>query len=273
MGHDGDDASIRRDGIAALRLTAPVGVTAVVNRHCRLIVHALSNWSHGRAVSGPKSPESFSRYRHLLREGEPTCGSQGWFSQARSRPSTTIATPALAKSADRQKADDKSTATTSVGCQAYQQAADGTWTQLALRRGRAQAAPPSNAARPRARTTTSTERSDAFGRRDDRAAGSERGSQLSDDRGQSRPPRLPHRKPKLNAHPVRVEPQSSLVQNGAHHMKIGTLLTAAIVSLSAVGGGLAAYVAGDQVPDRWTRSRLRRAGSISCAPSAISRAT
>jgi hypothetical protein len=42
-----------------------------------------------------------------------------------------IATPALAKSAERQKADDKSTTTTtSAGCQAYQQAADGTWTQL-----------------------------------------------------------------------------------------------------------------------------------------------
>lgn len=42
---------------------------------------------------------------------------------------TAIAAPALAKSSDRQKADDKSTATP-VGCQAYQQAADGTWTQL-----------------------------------------------------------------------------------------------------------------------------------------------
>ena len=31
--------------------------------------------------------------------------------------------------------------------------------------------------------------------------------------------------------------------NGAKPMKIGTLLTAAIVSLSAVGGGLAVYVA------------------------------
>ncbi|QIG91692.1 MULTISPECIES: hypothetical protein [unclassified Bradyrhizobium] len=41
-----------------------------------------------------------------------------------------IATPALAKSGERQKADDKSTTTTSAGCQAYQQAADGTWTQL-----------------------------------------------------------------------------------------------------------------------------------------------
>ena len=38
------------------------------------------------------------------------------------------ATPALAKSSDHQKADDKST--TSAGCQAYQQAADGSWTQL-----------------------------------------------------------------------------------------------------------------------------------------------
>ncbi|MGY4478883.1 hypothetical protein [Bradyrhizobium sp. USDA 3364] len=42
-----------------------------------------------------------------------------------------IATPALAKSAERQKADEKSTATsTPAGCQAYQQAADGTWNQL-----------------------------------------------------------------------------------------------------------------------------------------------
>ena len=40
-----------------------------------------------------------------------------------------VATPALAKSSERQKADDKSTST-SVGCQAYQQAADGSWTQL-----------------------------------------------------------------------------------------------------------------------------------------------
>lgn len=39
-----------------------------------------------------------------------------------------VATPALAKSSDHQKADDKSTAST--GCQAYQQAADGSWTQL-----------------------------------------------------------------------------------------------------------------------------------------------
>ena len=38
------------------------------------------------------------------------------------------ATPALAKSSDHQKADDKST--TSAGCQAYQQAEDGSWTQL-----------------------------------------------------------------------------------------------------------------------------------------------
>ncbi|MCP1833484.1 hypothetical protein J2R76_001819 [Bradyrhizobium sp. USDA 4532] len=42
-----------------------------------------------------------------------------------------IATPALGKSTERQKADDKSTTTTtSSGCQAYQQAADGTWNQL-----------------------------------------------------------------------------------------------------------------------------------------------
>ncbi|MEN3347979.1 MAG: hypothetical protein V7632_1614 [Bradyrhizobium sp.] len=40
-----------------------------------------------------------------------------------------LATPALAKSSERQKADDKTT-TTSVGCQAYQQAPDGSWTQL-----------------------------------------------------------------------------------------------------------------------------------------------
>lgn len=39
------------------------------------------------------------------------------------------AAPVLAKSSDRQKADDKST-TSSAGCQAYQQAADGSWTQL-----------------------------------------------------------------------------------------------------------------------------------------------
>ena len=42
---------------------------------------------------------------------------------------TAAAAPALAKSSDGQKADEKSTAT-SVGCQAYQQAADGSWTQL-----------------------------------------------------------------------------------------------------------------------------------------------
>lgn len=42
-----------------------------------------------------------------------------------------VAAPALAKSAERQKADEKSTATTSsTNCQAYQQAADGTWNQL-----------------------------------------------------------------------------------------------------------------------------------------------
>ncbi len=39
-----------------------------------------------------------------------------------------IASPALAKSSDRQKADDKSTA--APACQAYQQTSDGTWTQL-----------------------------------------------------------------------------------------------------------------------------------------------
>jgi hypothetical protein len=42
---------------------------------------------------------------------------------------TAAAAPALANSSDRQKADDKST-TSSAGCQAYQQAADGSWTQL-----------------------------------------------------------------------------------------------------------------------------------------------
>ncbi|MBR0692916.1 hypothetical protein [Bradyrhizobium lablabi] len=41
-----------------------------------------------------------------------------------------VATPALAKSSERQKADDKSTTPTSSTCQAYQQAADGSWTQL-----------------------------------------------------------------------------------------------------------------------------------------------
>ena len=41
-----------------------------------------------------------------------------------------LATPALGKSAERQKADDKSTTATSTGCQAYQQAPDGTWNQL-----------------------------------------------------------------------------------------------------------------------------------------------
>ncbi|WP_375783351.1 hypothetical protein ACE10Z_26260 [Bradyrhizobium sp. Pha-3] len=42
-----------------------------------------------------------------------------------------IATPALAKSAERQRADEKAATTTnSAGCQAYQQAADGTWNQL-----------------------------------------------------------------------------------------------------------------------------------------------
>lgn len=40
-----------------------------------------------------------------------------------------ITAPALAKSNERQKADEKSN-TTSIGCQAYQQAADGTWNQL-----------------------------------------------------------------------------------------------------------------------------------------------
>ncbi|MDH2381480.1 hypothetical protein [Bradyrhizobium sp. CER78] len=41
-----------------------------------------------------------------------------------------IATPALGKSAERQKVDEKSTTATPTGCQAYQQAPDGTWNQL-----------------------------------------------------------------------------------------------------------------------------------------------
>ena len=40
-----------------------------------------------------------------------------------------------------------------------------------------------------------------------------------------------------------MEPHTPTIANGLNPMKIGTLLTAAIVSLSAVGGGLAAYVA------------------------------
>lgn len=40
-----------------------------------------------------------------------------------------ISAPVLAKSSDRQKADDEKSAT-AAGCQAYQQAVDGTWTQL-----------------------------------------------------------------------------------------------------------------------------------------------
>ncbi len=39
-----------------------------------------------------------------------------------------MASPALAKSSERQKADNKSTA--EPVCQAYQQAPDGTWAQL-----------------------------------------------------------------------------------------------------------------------------------------------
>jgi hypothetical protein len=39
-----------------------------------------------------------------------------------------ISVPALAKSSDHQKAEEKSA--TSAGCQAYQQAADGTWNKL-----------------------------------------------------------------------------------------------------------------------------------------------
>src|ERR1700712_1789131 len=51
-------------------------------------------------------------------------------------------------------------------------------------------------------------------------------------------------KPKLNLHPLTVKhPCVSPPVIGSHPMKIGTLLTAAIVSLSAVGGGLAVYVA------------------------------
>ena len=38
-----------------------------------------------------------------------------------------LATPVLARNSDAQKATDKST---SSSCQAYQQATDGTWTQL-----------------------------------------------------------------------------------------------------------------------------------------------
>ncbi|MGY3527876.1 hypothetical protein [Bradyrhizobium embrapense] len=41
-----------------------------------------------------------------------------------------IATPALGKGAERQKADEKSATATPSGCQAYQQAPDGTWNQL-----------------------------------------------------------------------------------------------------------------------------------------------
>ncbi|ERF81480.1 hypothetical protein JQ559_11005 [Bradyrhizobium viridifuturi] len=41
-----------------------------------------------------------------------------------------IATPALGKNAERQKPDEKSTTATPTGCQAYQQAPDGTWNQL-----------------------------------------------------------------------------------------------------------------------------------------------
>ena len=39
-----------------------------------------------------------------------------------------VASPALAKSSDRQKTEDKSTS--SPACQAYQQAPDGSWVQL-----------------------------------------------------------------------------------------------------------------------------------------------
>ena len=39
-----------------------------------------------------------------------------------------IASPALAKSSDRQKTEEKST--TSPACQAYQQTQDGSWVQL-----------------------------------------------------------------------------------------------------------------------------------------------
>ena len=53
--------------------------------------------------------------------------------------------------------------------------------------------------------------------------------------------------------------------NGPHPMKIGTLLTAAIVSLSAVGGGLAVYVAAtkyqtmDKISDAQSRLEIVRA--------------
>src|SRR5258708_19636793 len=62
-----------------------------------------------------------------------------------------------------------------------------------------------------------------------------------------------------------MESRPSTTANGSKPMKIGTLLTAAIVSLSAVGGGLAAYVAAtkyqtmDQVSVAQRRLQIVRA--------------
>ncbi len=53
----------------------------------------------------------------------------------------------------------------------------------------------------------------------------------------------PRRKPGINAQHLGWGPHSHTSANGPNPMKIGTLLTAAIVSLSTVGGGLAVYVA------------------------------
>jgi hypothetical protein len=65
-----------------------------------------------------------------LREGEPDMPIARLVFAGSLAAIAAIATPALAKSTERQKADEKSTAATSAGCQAYQQATDGTWTQL-----------------------------------------------------------------------------------------------------------------------------------------------
>src|SRR5665811_1150798 len=64
----------------------------------------------------------------------------------------------------------------------------------------------------------------------------------------ARPLRSPRparqRKPNINADPAKYTgTRSTPAQLARIPMKIGTLLTAAIVSLSAVGGGLAVYVA------------------------------
>lgn len=69
-----------------------------------------------------------------------------------------IGAPVLAKSSEHQKADEKTT--TSVGCQAYQQAADGSWTQLPAARP-VRAAQPSIVQGPKARTRTNTDRNAA----------------------------------------------------------------------------------------------------------------